>query len=93
MSVTSSGASEAITDRPDDGVREPSIPEEWELIVGLEVHVELSTQTKLFCSCANKFGAEPNTNVCPTCLGLPGSLPVINETAVTSAMRLGRALN
>ncbi len=74
-------------------VHEPSIPEDWELVVGLEVHVELSTKTKLFCGCANSFGAEPNTNVCPTCLGLPGSLPVMNEAAVTSAMRLGRALN
>ena len=74
-------------------VHEPSIPDEWELVVGLEVHVELSTKTKLFCGCPNEFGSEPNTNVCPTCLGLPGSLPVMNEAAVTSAMRLGRALN
>ena len=74
-------------------VHEPSIPDEWELVVGLEVHVELSTKTKLFCGCPNQFGSEPNTNVCPTCLGLPGSLPVMNEAAVTSAMRLGRALN
>ncbi len=74
-------------------VHEPSIPDEWELVVGLEVHVELSTNTKLFCGCANAFGAEPNTNVCPTCLGLPGSLPVMNGAAIESAMRLGRALN
>lgn len=74
-------------------IHEPSIPDEWELVCGLEVHVELSTRTKLFCGCANEFGAEPNTNVCPTCLGLPGSLPVVNEVAVTDAMRLGRALN
>ncbi len=93
MTVTPSGASEVVMiDRGPD-VHEPSIPEEWELIVGLEVHVELSTKTKLFCGCANSFGAEPNTNVCPTCLGLPGSLPVMNEAAVQSAMRLGRALN
>lgn len=72
---------------------EDSLPEHWELVCGLEVHVELSTATKLFCGCANEFGAEPNTNICPTCLGLPGSLPVINEKAVTDAMRLGRALN
>ena len=65
----------------------------WELIVGLEVHAELSTQTKLFCGCLNQFGNEPNTNVCPVCLGLPGSLPVVNETAVYFAMRLGRALH
>ena len=64
----------------------------WELIVGLEVHVELATKTKLFCGCLNQFGSEPNTNVCPVCLGLPGSLPVVNETAVYYAMQLGRAL-
>ena len=64
----------------------------WELVVGLEVHVELATKTKLFCGCLNQFGSEPNTNVCPVCLGLPGSLPVVNETAVYYAMRLGRAL-
>ena len=93
MSVTPSGASEVVMiDRGPD-VHEPTIPDDWELIVGLEVHVELSTKSKLFCGCANKFGAEPNTNVCVTCLGLPGSLPVMNEVAVTSAMRLGRALN
>ncbi len=66
--------------------------EGWEVVVGLEVHVELATETKLFCGCRNAFGSEPNTNVCPVCLGLPGSLPVINRTAVEYAMRLGRAL-
>jgi aspartyl-tRNA(Asn)/glutamyl-tRNA(Gln) amidotransferase subunit B len=64
----------------------------WETVIGLEVHCELHTETKLFCSCANRFGDEPNTNTCPTCLGLPGSLPVVNERAVELAMRLGRAL-
>ena len=64
----------------------------WELIVGLEVHCELSTATKMFCGCRNEFGNEPNTNVCPTCLGLPGSMPTVNATAVEYAMRLGRAL-
>ena len=72
--------------------REPAVPEDWELVVGLEVHVELSTATKLFCGCVNRFGDEPNTNVCPVCLGLPGSLPVANAAAVDFAMRLGRAL-
>ena len=73
--------------------RETTLPEGWELVVGLEVHVELSTATKLFCGCANRFGDQPNTNVCPVCLGLPGSLPVANTAAVTFAMRLGRALD
>ncbi|MDG4664735.1 Asp-tRNA(Asn)/Glu-tRNA(Gln) amidotransferase subunit GatB [Mycobacterium sp. 236(2023)] len=65
----------------------------YEPVLGLEVHVELSTATKMFCGCANKFGAEPNTLVCPVCLGLPGSLPVLNESAVESAIRIGLALN
>lgn len=64
----------------------------WELVVGLEVHCELHTATKIFCSCPNRFGDEPNTNVCPTCLGLPGSLPVLNRRVVDLAMTLGRAL-
>ena len=64
----------------------------WEMVVGLEVHCELRTQTKLFCGCRNAFGDPPNTNVCPVCLGLPGSLPVINEQAVDYAMRIGAAL-
>ncbi|OBF34216.1 aspartyl/glutamyl-tRNA amidotransferase subunit B [Mycobacterium sp. ACS1612] len=65
----------------------------YEPVLGLEVHVELSTATKMFCGCANKFGAEPNTQVCPVCLGLPGSLPVLNQKAVESAIRIGLALN
>jgi len=62
-------------------------------VLGLEVHVELGTASKMFCGCATEFGAEPNTQVCPTCLGLPGSLPVLNRTAVESAIRIGLALN
>jgi len=65
----------------------------YETIVGLEVHCELSTATKLFCGCRNAFGDEPNTNICPVCLGLPGSLPVINRRAVELALRIGTALN
>ncbi len=65
----------------------------WEIVIGLEVHCELATKTKLFCGCANVFGDEPNTNVCPVCLGLPGSLPVVNEQAVELALRLGQALH
>src|SRR5436305_1341959 len=66
---------------------------EWETVIGLEVHCELRTATKLFCGCRNAFGDEPNTNVCPVCLGLPGSLPVLNRAAVEYAMRIGLALH
>ncbi len=65
----------------------------WEWVVGLEVHCELQTATKLFCGCRNRFGDEPNTNICPVCLGLPGSLPVLNRQAVELAMRIGAALH
>ena len=65
----------------------------WEIVIGLEVHCELRTETKLFCSCRNAFGDEPNTNVCPVCLGLPGSLPVLNRQAVEYAIRIGTALH
>lgn len=64
----------------------------YDPVFGIEVHVELNTKTKMFCGCANEFGAEPNTQVCPVCLGLPGSMPVTNEKAVESAIRLGLAL-
>ena len=66
---------------------------DWETVIGLEVHCELKTASKLFCGCANEFGAEANTHVCPVCLGLPGSLPVINRQAVELAMRIGTALH
>jgi aspartyl-tRNA(Asn)/glutamyl-tRNA(Gln) amidotransferase subunit B len=65
----------------------------YDPVMGLEVHVELGTTTKLFCGCSTEFGSEPNAQVCPVCLGLPGSLPVLNKTAVESAIRLGLALN
>jgi aspartyl-tRNA(Asn)/glutamyl-tRNA(Gln) amidotransferase subunit B len=70
-----------------------TLPDGWEMVVGLEVHTELKTITKMFCGCANAFGAAPNTNVCPVCLGLPGSLPVLNVRAVELAMAIGTALN
>src|SRR4051795_4774752 len=66
---------------------------EWETVIGLEAHAELATATKLFCGCRNQFGETPNTNVCPICLGLPGSLPVLNRQAVELAMRVGLALH
>jgi len=62
-------------------------------VLGLEVHVELGTASKMFCGCATAFGAAPNSQVCPVCLGLPGSLPVLNATALESAIRIGLALN
>ncbi|WP_436793072.1 Asp-tRNA(Asn)/Glu-tRNA(Gln) amidotransferase subunit GatB [Actinospongicola halichondriae] len=72
---------------------ESTLPHGYEMVIGLEVHTELATATKLFCGCPNQFGDEPNTNVCPVCLGLPGSMPVLNARAIEFAMILGRALN
>lgn len=66
--------------------------EKWEVVVGLEVHAELATRTKMFCSAVNAFGGEPNTNIDPLTLGLPGSMPVLNEQAVELAIRVGLAL-
>ncbi len=64
----------------------------WEAVIGLETHVELATQSKMFCRCPVSFGDDPNTNCCPTCLGLPGALPVPNETAIDYILRIGLAL-
>ena len=71
----------------------PVLPNDWQLIVGLEVHVELATKTKMFSASANRFGDEPNTNIDPVTLGLPGALPVLNQHAIELAMRIGLALN
>jgi aspartyl-tRNA(Asn)/glutamyl-tRNA(Gln) amidotransferase subunit B len=70
-----------------------SVREKYEPVIGLEVHVQLLTQTKIFCGCSTQFGAPPNTNVCPVCLGMPGSLPVLNRRAVDFAVLAAMALN
>src|SRR5947208_7817323 len=65
----------------------------YEPVIGLEVHVQLATRTKIFCGCPTSFGAQPNSNVCPVCLGLPGALPVLSREAVELAIRGALALN
>ena len=65
---------------------------EWEPVIGLEIHVQLQTRTKMFCGCELSFGEEPNTRTCPVCLGLPGALPVANAEAVHYALMIGMAL-
>jgi len=71
----------------------PDVLAKYEPVIGLEVHVQLLTRTKIFCGCSTRFGDPPNTNVCPVCLGLPGTLPVLNKRAVEMAMRAALALN
>ena len=69
------------------------LKEDYEMVMGLEVHAELSTKTKIFCSCPTEFGAEPNTQVCPVCMAMPGALPVLNEKVVEYAVKAGLATN
>jgi aspartyl-tRNA(Asn)/glutamyl-tRNA(Gln) amidotransferase subunit B len=86
MSTVSTGAADKVLPYDD-------VVASFDPVLGLEVHVELGTATKMFCGCPTTFGAAPNTQVCPTCLGLPGSLPVVNKVGVESAIRIGLALN
>ena len=67
--------------------------EDYEVVIGLEVHAELSTKTKIFCSCPTEFGAAPNTQVCPICMAMPGTLPVLNERVIEYAVKAGLATN
>src|SRR5260370_4270149 len=71
----------------------PEVLAKYEPVIGLEVHVQLLTRTKIFCGCSTRFGDPPNTNVCPVCLGLPGTLPVLNKRAVEMTMRASLPLN
>ncbi len=77
---------------PEAGAGHELLPDGWEMVIGLEVHAELATRTKMFSPAANTFGGEPNTNVHPVCLGLPGTLPVVNRTAIELGIRIGLAL-
>ncbi|HEX2999768.1 MAG TPA: Asp-tRNA(Asn)/Glu-tRNA(Gln) amidotransferase GatCAB subunit B, partial [Armatimonadota bacterium] len=66
---------------------------DYEAVIGLEIHAELSTKTKIYCSCKNEFGAEVNTHCCPICTGMPGTLPTLNKKVVEYAVKAGLALN
>jgi aspartyl-tRNA(Asn)/glutamyl-tRNA(Gln) amidotransferase subunit B len=78
---------------PETAAIPPEVLAKYEAVIGLEVHVQLLTKSKIFCGCANRFGDAPNSNVCPVCLGLPGTLPVLNRRAVEMAMRASLAIN
>ena len=90
---TTTGMTTASLEPPQELVPYDEAVATYDVVMGIEVHVELSTESKMFCGCPTAFGAEPNTQVCPTCLGLPGSMPVVNRSAVESAMLIGLALN
>ena len=66
--------------------------DDYEVVIGLEVHAELSTKTKIFCSCPTEFGGEPNTHCCPVCMAMPGALPVLNKRVVEYAIKAGLAI-
>ncbi|MFN8053131.1 MAG: Asp-tRNA(Asn)/Glu-tRNA(Gln) amidotransferase subunit GatB [Acidimicrobiales bacterium] len=87
------GTGNVFTTTREQQPQNPAVPDGWEIIIGLEVHAELLTHTKLFSGSLNEFGGEPNTNIDPVTLGLPGALPVLNRQAVELAIRVGLALN
>jgi aspartyl-tRNA(Asn)/glutamyl-tRNA(Gln) amidotransferase subunit B len=92
--MTVTDGTPVYTTHTDSVGHEPGLlPDGWEMVIGLEVHAELATETKLFSPARNEFGGEPNTNVHPVCLGLPGTLPVLNEKALELGIRIGLALN
>src|SRR6202795_91997 len=78
---------------PEEAAIAPEVLAKYETVIGLEVHVQLLTKSKIFCGCSTQFGDPPNTNVCPVCLGLPGTLPILNKRVVELAMRAALALN